>query len=288
MDFDYLTVVSMGAVASASILIIATLGLAVIFGLMGVINLAHGEFIMFGAYATLVATRSGIPFPLAICIATILTALFGAAIERIIIRHLYGRILDTLLVTWSISLILYQVAVLIFGTVTPGIGMPLGNIKIGQYSMSVYMLFLILVALIVTVGTYLLLTRTRYGIMARASIQDPEIATAMGIEASRINTITFAFGAALAGFAGGILLPAVPATPNMGFAFVTKAFLTVVVAGPVALTGSVVAGGILGVIASVTASFWTTVLGDIFFFLATIGILRLFPLGISQRWRLKL
>ena len=101
MEFDYLATVAVSAVASASILIIATLGLAVIFGLMGVINLAHGEFIMFGAYATLMASRADIPFPLAICIGTAITALFGAVIERLIIRHLYGRILDTLLVTWG-------------------------------------------------------------------------------------------------------------------------------------------------------------------------------------------
>ena len=166
--------------------------------------------------------------------------------------------------------------------------MPLANVKIGNYSISVYLLFLILVAFVVTFVTYFLLTRTKYGIMARASIQDHEIATAVGIEAGRINTITFAYGAALAGFAGGILLPAVPATPNMGFAFVIKAFLAVVAAGPVALTGTVMAGGVLGAIANATSSFWTTVAGDIFFFLATIGILRLFPQGISQRWRLKL
>jgi len=290
MEFgiDYLIAVAVSSMTSASILIIASLGLAIIFGLMGVINLAHGEFIMIGAYTALFASKVGIPFPVAVCFATLITALFGAVIERLIIRRLYGRILDTLLVTWGLSLVLYQSAVLLFGSVTPGIGMPLANVQIGNYTISAYLLFLIFVAFALSVVTYVLLTHTNYGIMARAAIQNREIAASLGIEAGRINTITFAYGAALAGFAGGILLPAVPATPNMGFAFVIKAFLAVVVAGPVALTGTVVAGGALGAIASATSSFWTTVAGDIFFFVATIVILRLFPQGISLRWRLKL
>ncbi len=288
MELDYLATVLLSSLSSASVLLIATVGLAIVFGLMGVINLAHGEFIMFGAYVALFATRSGVPFPLAVILASVVTALFGAIVERAIIRHLYGRILDTLLATWGLSLVLYQSAVLIFGTVTPGVGMPQSNIEIGNYTLSTYLLFLILVAVVLIGLLYWLLTRTGYGIVARAAIQDPETAATMGIESGRINTATFALGSGLAGFAGAILLPAFPATPSMGFAFVIKAFLAVVAAGPVTLSGTVAAGGVLGSVASMTASFYTTVMGDVVFFIATITILRIFPLGISARWRLKL
>ena len=288
MEFDYIATVVLSSLSSASVLLIATVGLAVVFGLMGVINLAHGEFIMFGAYAALFATKSGIPFPLAVVLASVITALFGAVVERAIIRHLYGRLLDTLLATWGLSLVLYQSAVLIFGTVTPGIGMPQSNLQIGAYTIATYLLFLIVVAAVLIGALYWLLTRTRYGVVARAAIQDPETAATVGIEAGRINTLTFALGCGLAGFAGAILLPAIPATPSMGFAFVIKAFLAVVAAGPVTLTGTVVAGGVLGSIASMTASFYTSMMGDVVFFIATITILRIFPLGISERWRLKL
>lgn len=288
MEFDYLATVVLSSLSSASVLLIATVGLAVVFGLMGVINLAHGEFIMFGAYAALFATKIGIPFPLAVVLASGITALFGAVVERVIIRHLYGRLLDTLLATWGLSLVLYQSAVLIFGTVTPGIGMPQSNLQIGAYTIATYLLFLIVVAAVLIGALYWLLTRTRYGVVARAAIQDPETAATVGIEAGRINTLTFALGCGLAGFAGAILLPAIPATPSMGFAFVIKAFLAVVAAGPVTLTGTVVAGGVLGSIASMTASFYTSMMGDVVFFVATITILRIFPLGISERWRLKL
>lgn len=237
MGIDYIITVILSSLSSASILIIATLGLAVVFGLMGVINLAHGEFLMIGAYTALIVTKAGVPFPIAVIIASIVTAIFGAIVERLIIRHLYGRMFDTMLATWGLSLVLYQAAVLIFGSVTSGIGMPSENIQIGEYTTSVYMLFLIAVAIVLSLGTYYLLTKTNYGIMARASIQDSEMSKAVGIQSERINTLTFALGAGLAGFAGAILLPTIPATPTMGFAFVMKAFLIVVAAGPVTLTG---------------------------------------------------
>ncbi|MGH1485307.1 MAG: ABC transporter permease subunit [Cellvibrionaceae bacterium] len=288
MGVDYIITVLLSSLASASILLIATAGLAVVFGLMGVINLAHGEFIMFGAYTALIVTKAGVPFPLAVLVATIATAMFGAIVEKLIIRHLYGRLFDTLLATWGLSLVLYQVAVLLFGTVTSGIGMPVSNVAIGEYSISTYMLFLILIAAVMITATYLLMTKTSYGVMARASIQDANMAKAIGIRSEHINTTTFALGCGLAGFAGAILVPAIPATPTMGFAFVIKAFLIVVAAGPVTLTGSVVAGGGLGVVTSSISSFWTTSAGDLLFFVITIGILRFFPQGITEKWRMKL
>ena len=288
MELDYIATVLLSSLSSASILLIATIGLAVMFGLMGVINLAHGEFIMFGAYAALFATQIGIPYPIAVIFSCLATAVFGGLVERLIIRRLYGRIFDTLLATWGLSLVLYQSAVLIFGSVTPGIGLPISNVQIGDYSLSSYLLFLIVVAAFLIAGLYWLLTKTGYGITARAAIQDRETASAIGIESSRINMITFALGSGLAGFAGAILLPAIPATPNMGFAYVVKAFLAVVAAGPVTLTGTVVVGGMLGAIGNITASFWTSVVGDFVFFFLTIAILRIFPLGISGRWRMKL
>lgn len=288
MGIDYLATVLLSSLSSASILLIATIGLAVVFGLMGVINLAHGEFLMIGAYSALTATQYGVPFILSIPIAVAVTMAIGALVEILIINRLYGRIFDTMLATWGISIAFYQLAVLIFGTVTPGIGMPQYSIKIGDYSLAGYPLLMIGVAALMGFFVYFLMTRTVYGMKARASIQQPEMAQAIGIEAARVNTFTFSIGCGLAGFAGAVLLPIVPATPSMGFAFVIKAFLTVVVAGPVTLTGSALTAIGLGGGASVTASFFTSVAGDIFFFMITAALLWLFPLGISAKWRRKL
>lgn len=288
MELDYLATVLVSSLSSASILLIATLGLAVVYGLMGVINLAHGEFLMIGAYAALTATQVGVPYPLAIPIAVIVTMLVGAVVEVLVIRQLYGRLFDTMLATWGLGMVFNQSAVLLFGTVSPGIGMPQYSIKIGDYSLAAYPLAMIAVAAVMLVFVYLLLTKTVYGMKARASIQEPEMAQVIGIDSSRINTLTFAVGSGLAGFAGAVLLPIIPATPSMGLFFAVKGFLTVVVAGPVALTGTALAAIGLGGGASVTASFMTSVVGDVFFFLATALLLWLYPLGISSKWRRKL
>ncbi len=288
MEVDYLATVLLSSLSSASILLIATLGLAVVFGLMGVINLAHGEFLMIGAYTALTATQWGVPYPLAIPVAVVVTMAIGALVEILIINRLYGRIFDTMLATWGLSIAFYQIAVLIFGTVTPGIGMPQYNIQIGAYSLAGYPLLMIGVAALMLVLVFLLMTRTVYGMKARASIQLPQMAQAIGIESARVNTTTFAVGCGLAGFAGAVLLPIVPATPAMGFAFVIKAFLAVVVAGPVTLTGTALTALGLGGGASITASFLTSVAGDVFFFLITALLLWIYPLGISAKWRRKL
>jgi len=209
-------------------------------------------------------------------------------VELLIIRRLYGRMLDTMLATWGLSLVLYQTSVIAFGSVTPGIDFPSSSARLGAYSISTYLLSLILVAAVLVAALYWLLTRTNYGILARAVIGDRHMAAAIGIEAGLINTMTFALGCGLAGFAGAVLLPAVPATPGMGFAFVIKAFLAVVAAGPLTLTGTVAATAMLGTMANITASVWSAVAGDILFFSATIAVLWLFPKGITERWRMKL
>jgi len=288
MSIDHLVVVVLSALSSAATLTIATVGLAVVFGLMGVVNLAHGEFIMVGAYTTLSITRWGVPFLIAVLGGALVTALFGAVVERLLVRPLYGRLLDTMLATWGLSLILLQAAVLYLGTVTPGVGLPQWSLTVGDYKISTYLLLMIPVAVLIVGLIYLLFTRTSYGVMARAAIQDRQTASALGIETSRLNTMTFALGSGLAGLAGGLLLPAIPATPNMGFAFVVKAFLVVVAAGPATLSGTAATGGALAVASNVSANFWSTALGDLIFLVATIAILRIFPFGISEKWRVRL
>jgi branched-chain amino acid transport system permease protein len=217
-----------------------------------------------------------------------MTMMIGAVVELLIIRKLYGRLFDTMLATWGLGMVFNQGAVLLFGTVSPGIGMPQWNFKIGDFSLAVYPIAMIFVAAVMLAFVYFLMTHTVYGMKARASIQQPEMAQAIGIDSSRVNTMTFAIGCGLAGFAGAILLPIIPATPSMGLFFAVKGFLTVVVAGPVALTGSAMTALGLGGGASVTASFMTSVIGDVFFFLVTALLLWLYPLGISAKWRRKL
>lgn len=288
MELDYLATVLLSSLSSAAILLIAAMGLAVVFGLMGVINLAHSEFLMMGAYTALTVTKMGVPYLLSIPIAVAFTMVVGAVVEIFIISRLYGRLFDTMLATWGLSMVFLQLAVLIFGTATPSINLPQFNITIGDYSLAGYPLILIGVAVMMLLFIYLLMTKTVYGMKARASIQEPEMAQAIGIESSRVNMFTFSLGCGLAGFAGAVLLPIIPATPSMGFAFSVKSFLAVVVAGPVALTGTALTALGLGGGASITASFLSSVAGEVFFFIITALLLWLYPLGISAKWRRKL
>lgn len=288
MDFDQVIFTGLTALSTVSVLLIATIGLAVIFGLMGVINLAHGEFVMLGAYITLFSVRAGLPFALAVVAAVAVLALYGAILERLIISRLYGRLFDTLLATWGIGLVMYQGAVIIFGSYTSGIGLPVGTVHIGRFSMSSYFIMLIGLAFLIALSVYLIFTRTKYGVMSRAAIQDPDMANSVGISTRRLNTMTFALGSGLAGLAGGLLVPAFPATPDMGVAFVSKAFLAVVTAGPQIITGTITALLAVGGLSSVGGIIFTSVVGDILFFVVTILILRFFPKGITGGWSGKL
>ena len=188
---------------TVSVLLLVSLGLAVVFGLRRVINLAHGEFIMFGAFATLTATRAGIGLWGAMLIATAVTAAFGLVVELTLIRHLYERPADTMLATWGLSLILVQLADLIYGSVTEGIPTPLGSFGVGDYSMSEYNLVLIGVAWTLAALTWLVMRRTRYGLLTRAAAQNPDMAAGLGVNTRRVATWTFAYGAGSGGCRGG-------------------------------------------------------------------------------------
>ena len=289
MELDYLATILLSSLSSASILLIAGIGLAVVFGLMGVINLAHSEFLMIGAYAALTVTKAGVPYILSIPLAVMITMSIGAIVEVFIVRRLYGRLFDTMLATWGLSMFFMQLIVVIFGTSTVSIAtVTQFNISIGEYSLDGYRILMILVAALMFLFVYMLMTKTVYGMKARASIQQPEMAQAIGIDSNRINTLTFSIGCGLAGFAGAVLLPLVPATPTMGLAFAVKSFLAVVVAGPVALTGIVITTLGLGGGSSITASFLSSVIGEVFFFLVTALLLWRYPFGISAKWRRKL
>ena len=273
---------------SVATLVIIALGLAVIFGMMRIINLAHGEFLMLGAFAVLAATRAGLAIWPAMLLAPLVVGVMGLVIERLVIRHLYGRILDTMLATWGLSLVLTQVATIIFGPATQGIATPLGSVQIGAYSISQYSLLLIVVTILLVALTYLVFTRTRYGLMAQAATQLPEMASALGIDVQRSNMVTFAFGSALAGAGGALLAPISGVVPTMGVAFVAKAFMTVIVGGQALLVGSTAAAGLLGTVDNVVSYLTTPFLGQGAVLGVAIVLLRLLPQGLSGSWKRRL
>jgi urea ABC transporter permease protein UrtB len=282
---DQLTVVLIAVAGSVATLVIISLGLAVIFGMMRVINLAHGEFLMLGAFAALTFGRLGLGIWPSVLLAPIPVGLFGLLVERLLIRFLYGRILDTMLATWGLSLILVQAMVLIFGPATHGIGEPLGHLRLGAYSVSQYSMLMIAVAALLLALVYVLFARTPYGLMARAATQNPEMASAVGIDIGRTNMVTFAVGSALAGAGGALLAPLAGVVPSMGQAYVAQAFMTVVVGGQGVLLGTSAAAGLLGSAYSLLSFVLTPFLGQAGLLLLAIVLVRLRPRGLSAGWK---
>ena len=270
--------------AVASLLIISS-GLAVIFGMMKVINLAHGEFLMLGAYATIGAIKLGINLWIAIfLVAPVAVGLVGIVLERLVIRRLYGRMVDTMLATWGLSLLLVGIVTSLVGNTTAGVSTPLGNFAIGSYRVSVYTLVIIVVAVLLALGLRWVLTRTQWGLIARGTMQNPAMADALGISPSRVYSVTFASGAALSGLAGGLLAPLTGVVPTMGGAFVAKAFITVIGGGPALLAGLVGASSLFGSINQAATFLTTPVFGEVALLLAAIVMLRLLPQGITGRF----
>lgn len=285
MGIEAIALPILNILTSIALLLIVSLGIAVTVGMMGIINLAHGELMMIGAYTVLLLTQAKVPLWLTMLAAPIVAGAVGWLMERLILRWLYGRVIDTLLATAGVSMVLIQLARLLFTSEARSVGIPLGVVTIGRHSIAGYRLLMIGIAIALCGLTYLLFTRTRYGLEARAAALNPIMAAGVGINADRVNAWTFTLGAALAGIAGAVLAPFTTVTPGMASVFMARAFMTAISGSPAILTGTAAAAGILGTIESIVALFTTPVLGQVALLLSAIGLLRIFPKGISGSWR---
>jgi urea ABC transporter permease protein UrtB len=275
---------------SFSFLLLSAIGLAVIFGMMGVINLAHGEFMMLGAYITTIAATQGVPLVLAIAIAALGVAAFGAIVEILVVRRLYGRLLDSVAATWAVGLILSQGMLILTGPSMQGVSSPFGSFTVGQTSYSWYRVVLGVISLVLLALLYLLFMNTRFGLRARATIQDPAIARALGVDTPRMYTMTFALGSGLAGLAGGLFALTATIVPFFGTNYIVEAFVTVIVGGANALVGTPLASALLGAINAALGTNYGLYIGRVGLLLTTILIIRVLPDGISgliERWRMR-
>ena len=275
-------ILGLDVLSGAASLLLLCLGLAIIFGMMRIINLAHGEFVMLGAYATVISANAGVNIWIAMLV---ISPLFvGLVVERCLIRFLYGRLVDSMLATWGLSLLIIGIVTTIFGNTINGVPTPLGGFEIGQYRSSYYTLFLVAMALAAMALIYAVMRFTRFGLVARATMQNPGMAATLGINPARIYMATFAIGAALTGLAGGLLAPVSGIGPTMGSAYVAKAFITVVGGGAAILSGTASAAGLFGLVNQLGAYFTTPVYGEVILFLSAILLIRLLPQGISGRF----
>ena len=280
--FSFLNALFIG-LSLASIWLVAALGLTIIYGTMGVINMAHGELIMLGAFTTYVLqSHLGIPFVICIPLSFIVVGVFGWIIERVLIRSLYNRPLDTLLATWGLSLILIQVVRLIFGTAPLYVAVPTWldfQIDFQFLHLSGLRLFIMVVSVLLVAITWYMMYRTTWGIRVRAVMQDKEMAASFGINTDRVYSLTFAFGAGLAGAAGAMFGALKTLFPDMGSGYIVEAFLVVVVGG-IQLAGSVLSALILGQLNSVFSYFTNDTFARFVLFSLIVIFLRFRPQGL--------
>ncbi len=278
-----------------SILLMVSLGLAFAFGLMGVINMAHGEFIMIGAYVAYVfqsrlasslgGVELGVWYLLAIPAAFLVAAGLGIVMETTLIRRLYGRPLDTLLATWGVALILQQVARSIFGAPNVNVSSPIwlnGGLDIGAGFLLPYKrIFIIALVVVAVITIYIHVYRTASGRRLRAVMQNREIASSLGVRSRRVDAITFGLGTGLAGVAGCALALIGPIGPSLGTYYIVDAFMVVVLGGVGSLQGAVMAAFLVGIANTLLELGTTATVGKVLVLLLIIAFLQWKPAGLA-------
>jgi urea transport system permease protein len=261
MDATDLSSVLSNSLSCTSILILTALGLAITFGVMRVINMAHGDLMMLGAYTALVVNDTrylGLNLFVAIPVTFVAVALVGYLLEVGLIRFLYGRPLDTLLATWGVGMILRQVVMLYFGANLQKMHTPPsleGGVALGNLTIPVYRLFIVGITVGCLLAVYLWFYRTSFGLKIRAVVQNRAMASALGVSTRRVDSLSFAFASGLAGVAGCILAHLHNANYMMGNNYIVDAFMVVILGGMGQLSGSVGGGAAIGTSDSVLAKF---------------------------------
>jgi urea transport system permease protein len=290
---------SFNGLSLGSILLMISLGLAFAFGLMKVINMAHGEFIMVGAYVTFVFQNTladklggvelGLWFLLSIVGAFVVTGLLGILLEITLIRFLYGRPLDTLLATWGVGLVLQQAARSIFGAPNVQVISPAwlsGGMKVAGLVLPYKRLFIIALVIILIAAIYVYLSRTASGRRLRAVMQNREMASSLGVASRRVDALTFGLGAGLAGIAGCVLTLIGPIGPTLGANYIVDAFMVVVLGGTGSLLGTILAALIIGLFNTVIEFSTTATIAKALVFVVIIAFLQWRPAGlVAQRAR---
>ncbi|SDM44496.1 urea transport system permease protein [Ensifer sp. YR511] len=275
-----------------SVLLLAAIGLAITFGVMGIINMAHGEMVMLGAYTTFLVqevVRNSYPdlfdwsLAIALPLAFLVTGAVGLAIERGVIRFLYGRPLETLLATWGISLILQQAVRSIFGPTNREVGNPSwmsGAFELGGLTITWNRLWIIVFALAVFAALLFLLKRTSMGLKMRAVTQNRRMASSMGIRTPWVDALTFALGSGIAGMAGVALSQIDNVSPNLGQGYIIDSFMVVVFGGVGNLWGTLVGAFSLGILNKFLEPYAGAVLGKILVLVLIILFIQKKPRGL--------
>lgn len=276
-----------------SVFVLMALGLAIIFGQMGVINMAHGEFMILGAYTTFLCSRLvhdfapwlfGVYFYVAIVLAFCVSGAFGMFVEWALIRHLYKRPLDTLLATWGLSLIMQQTFRSVFGAREVGVDLPdwmMGSASVSEtIQVPINGIIVIVVTLLVTAGVYVLLFRSGWGKRVRAVTQNRAMAGAVGIDTERVDRATFGIGCGIAGIAGAAFTMMGSTSPTAGQLYIVDTFLIVVFGGAQSILGTIASAFTISQTRSTLEFFLTGSMAQVIVLLCVVGILMIRPQGL--------
>ncbi|ROH86378.1 urea ABC transporter permease subunit UrtB [Pseudomethylobacillus aquaticus] len=274
-----------------SVLLLMALGLAVIFGQMGVINMAHGEFMALGAYTTVLFSQVAVSYDIvsyyfifAIVAAFIVAFIVGYLVEYGLIRHLYKRPLDTLLATWGLSLIMQQTFRSIFGAKEVSATLPdwlLGSFQpTPDIDIPINGVFVLVLAAVVTVGVYIFMFRSRWGLRMRATVQNRIMAGAVGINTKKVDRVTFALGCGIAGVAGAAFTTIASTGPTTGSLYIVDSFMVVVFGGAASLLGTIASAFGIAQAQSILQFFMTSSMGKVATLMVIVGILMMRPEGL--------
>lgn len=272
--------------AYSAIFVLVVLGLGVIASMMGIFNFAHGEFVLLGAYTVYLLQHQGVPVWAGMIAAPFAVAVVGLLLERTVIRRFYAAPVVAMLGTYAIGLALREGVRGLLGGQFYSVTAPLvGSFTIGDASISKWRTAVILITLAVMIGSWLLLARTRFGLQVRASLENPALARASGISTGKVYAATFAFGAALAGLAGALMVPIYSLSADMGVPFLIKSFLAVMLGGAGGFEGAMAGAAFVGASSAALPWFIKPVVADVLVFMIAIAIVKVRPQGLLSRWR---
>lgn len=268
----------------SAIIILIVLGLGVIASMMGIFNFAHGEFLLLGAFTVYLFHRSGMPVWLGMVAAPFFLAILGYVLERTVIHRFYRAPVTAMLGTYALGLALRETVRGLIGGNYHVVPEPLvGAFVVGDLSLSKWRATIILVTAVVVGCSYLLLTKTSLGLQIRASLENPSLARASGVSTSRLYAFTFAFGAALAGLAGALIVPLFSLYAELGVRFLIQGFLAVMLGGVGSFEGPLTGGAVIGLISAGLPWIVAPVLADVLVFVIALLIVKLRPAGLLSR-----
>ncbi len=273
--------------AFTSVMVLIVLGLGVIASMMGIFNFAHGEFVLLGAYTVFLFHESGLPVWTGILAAPLVLAVFGLVLERTVIRRFYAAPIIAMLGTYAIGLVIRESVRGLLGGLYKSIPEPLpGVYSLGGIDFSSWRTVILVVTAAVIAGSWLMLTRTSIGLQIRGSLENPALARSCGIATPKLYALTFAFGSALAGLAGALIVPLYQLSADIGLRFLVQAFLSVMLGGVGTFEGPVLGAAAVGATAAGLPWLVIPVLADPLVFVLALAIVRFRPQGFITQGRL--